>query len=84
MASRKELVEKRRQQLLNKGYPKGVINMALEWAQNSAAGMATYVHQIDASDDEDREAEKLTVKFLPRYLKDTEKYIQSFGFRPSR
>lgn len=82
MASRQQLVEKRRKELLKRGYTEGIVELSLEWAQNSASGMANYVLQYDLSDDNDNDAETMTVKFLPRYLKDTEKYIRSFGHLP--
>lgn len=84
MANRQQLIEKRRQELLKRGYSEGIVDKALDWAQNSAWGMARYVMSYDLSDDNDNSAEKLTIKILPRYLKDTEKYIQAFGYHPKQ
>lgn len=84
MANRQQLVDKRRKELLKRGYPPGIVDKSLEWAENSASGMASYVMRYDISGDNDDDAEKLTVKFLPRYLHDAEKYIHAFGIRPKR
>lgn len=84
MANRQQLIDKRRKDLLKRGYPEGIVDLSLDWALASASGMANYVLQYDLSDDNDNDAEKMTVQFLPRYLKDTEKYIRAFGHLPKR
>lgn len=84
MASSEQLIKKRRQELLKIGYPPGIIDISLDWAAASAEGMAKYVLQADLSDDNQKSQEELTVQFLPRYLKDAEKYIQRFGHKPKR
>ena len=82
MASRNELIKKRISELLKKGYPAGVVNLAMDWASGSAEGMANYVLKEGFSNNEDNDVEKLAVKFLPRYLKDSENWIKSFGHEP--
>lgn len=82
--NKQQLLDKRRKELLKKGYPSGIVELALEWAESSASGMASYVMQYDLSDDNDNDAEKMTVKFLPRYLKDSENYIKAFGHQPTQ
>ena len=61
-----ELIQQRREELLDQGYPPGVVNLALEWAEKSAEGTADYFQQPAAL-------------FLPRYLADTEKYLKGLG-----
>lgn len=82
MANRLELINKRKKELLKRGYPPGVVDLAMDWALNSASGMAAYVTEQDLSGDNDNDVEKTTVQFLPRYLKDCEKWIQAFGHQP--
>lgn len=84
MANRQQLISRRRKELLAKGYPPGIVELAMDWALSSASGMAAYVTEQDLSDDNDNDVEKTTVQFLPRYLKDCERYIQAFGHRPKR
>jgi len=81
--SRGQLITRRKKELLKKGYPPGIVDLAMDWALNSASGMAAYVTQQDLSDDNDNDVEKTTVLFLPRYLKDCENWIQAFGHRPT-
>lgn len=82
MANRKQLVDRRRGQLLKKGYPSGIVDLAMDWAQNCASGMASYILDEDLGGDNDKSVEQLTVQFLPRYLKDSERWIQAFGHKP--
>ena len=84
MASRQQLIRKRSKELLDKGYPPGIVNLAMEWAVGSAEGMAGYALNQGFSDDDNNDVEKLTVKFLPRYLKDSENWIKSFGHQPKQ
>lgn len=82
MAARKQLISDRRKELLARGYPKGVVDLAMNWALNSAEGMANYVLQEDLDDSENSDVEKMTTRFLPRYLRDSETWIKSFGHQP--
>ena len=83
MASRKELIEKRRKQLLSKGYPSGIVNLAMDWAVGSAEGMANYGLSLGNSDNPGEDLEVMANKFLPRYLKDCENWIKAFGHEPT-
>ena len=51
----------------------------MEWAVNSAEGMVNYFnkHDLDVEDDN-----AMVIKFLPRYLRDAENWIRSFGHEP--
>ena len=60
------LVEQRRQELLAKGYTPNQVQLALDWASNSAQGMADYIG-VDSG------------QFLPRYLKDAENWLRGIG-----
>lgn len=82
VASRKELIEKRRKVLLNKGYPPGIVNLAMDWAVGCAEGMATYASRSGNPEDSEEDLEALANQFLPTYLRDCEKWIQSFGHEP--
>ena len=84
MANRQLLINKRHKELLGRGYPSGIVELAMDWALNSAEGMARYFSQQGLSDDNDNDLDTLTIKFLPRYLKDSENWIQSFGHRPKQ
>lgn len=75
MASRKQLVSKRRKELLAKGYRPGIVNLALEWAVGSAEGMAAYVKRQGVNGD-------MTDQFLPQYLNDCEKWARSIVGEP--
>ena len=83
MASRKELLEKHRKQLLSKGYPPGIVNLAMDWAVGSAEGMANYGLSLGDSDNSGEDSTFMADKFLPRYLKDAEKWIRAFGHEPT-
>ena len=76
MASRKQLIERRRKELLAKGYAPGIVNLALEWAVGSADGMASYVKKqgLDGA---------LADQFLPQYLIDCEKWAKSIHGEPT-
>lgn len=65
--SKAELIDKRRQELLAKGYPPKMVNLSLEWALNTAKGMTDYVEGDETT----------TIKLLTKYLSDTEKWITS-------
>ncbi|MFH1486569.1 MAG: hypothetical protein ABIH46_10900 [Chloroflexota bacterium] len=82
MAARQQLISRRRKELMAKGYPNGIVDLAMSWALNSAEGMANYVLQQDIADSENSDVEKMTTRFLPRYLKDSENWIKSFGHQP--
>ena len=82
MASRKELIDKRRNVLLKKGYPPGIVGLAMEWAMGSAEGMANYVRQQGNPEDSEEDLEALADQFLPTYLRDCENWIKSFGHEP--
>jgi len=84
VANRQQLISRRRKELLGKGYPPGIVELAMSWATGSAEGVANYALQQEFSDDNDRDVEQLTVKFLPRYLKDSENWIKSFGHQPTQ
>ncbi len=71
MADPEELIEQRRAELLALGYRLGVVNLALEWAEQSAEGSGTYFMQP-------------AVLFLPRYLQDTEKYLKGLHLDTDR
>jgi len=76
MPSRKQLIERRRKELLVKGYRPGIVNLALEWAVGSAEGMASYVKKqgVDGA---------LADQFLPQYLIDCEKWAKSIIGEPA-
>lgn len=57
------------------GYRPGVVQIALDWAVNSAEAMAEYYsdgakNRVDPT------------QLLPRYLRDTEKYLNGLGLNP--
>jgi len=83
MASRKQLIEKRRKQLLSRGYPSGIVNLAMDWAVGTAEGMANYGLSLGNSDNPGEDLEGMANKFLPRYLKDAENWIRAFGHEPT-
>ena len=66
----RELIEQRRAELVAKGYRPGMVGLAIDWAVNSAEGMANYFGR-----DGDL---GLYEQFLPKYLKDAERWIRSF------
>ncbi|MBA7661784.1 hypothetical protein ES703_69804 [subsurface metagenome] len=76
MASRNQLIAKRRKELLAKGYRPGIVNLALEWAVGAAGGMAAYVKKQGADGD-------LTDQFLPQYLSDCEKWAKGIVGEPT-
>lgn len=84
MTSRNELIKKRRQELLEKGFRPGIVDLAMDWAWGSAEGMATYVRKHAISDNPGEQLEDLAVQFLPQYLNDAETYIRSFGHEPEK
>lgn len=84
MATRHELIEKRRKDLLKKGYPPGIIGLAIGWAVGSAEGMATYVRKSLPPEDPAEDLDTLADQFLPQYLKDAEKWIRAFGHEPKQ
>jgi len=83
MPSTRELIAKRRKELLAKGYPPGIVNLAMEWAQGSAQGMANYGLSLENSDNPGEDLETMANRFLPRYLKDAENWIKAFGYEPT-
>lgn len=82
MASRKELISKRRKELLEKGYPSGIVSKAMEWAVGTAQGMADYITKQTENDNPGGSLDSLANQFLPQYLNDAEKWIRSFGHEP--
>ncbi len=82
MASRTELISKRKKELLDKGYPRGIVNKAMEWSVGSAEGMARYINKNAEDDNPGNALDKLTNQFLPQYLTDAETWIRSFGHEP--
>jgi len=76
MASRKQLIEKRRKELLAKGYRPGIVELALEWAVGSAEGMAGYVKNQGIASD-------MSNQFLPQYLNDCEKWMKGIVGEPT-
>ncbi len=82
VAARQKLISDHSKELLARGYPNGIVEKAMSWALNSAEGMAKYVLQQDLVDSENSDVDKLTTRFLPRYLNDSEKWINSFGIQP--
>ncbi len=77
MASRKQLIDARRKELLAKGYQPGIVNLALEWAQGSAQGMSDYVQKMGGDGD-------LSDQFLPQYLQDCEKWAKGIVGEPAQ
>jgi hypothetical protein len=73
-------VDERRKELISMGYKPKVVDLALEWAIGSAEGMANYYTKTDLGGEEQQ---KMVLKMLPTYLKDCEKWMQSFGNQPS-
>lgn len=69
-------VEPRRQELLALGYRPGAVQIALDWAINSAESMARYY-----SDDGQHNVD--VAQLLPRYLTDTVKYLDGLGLNPA-
>ena len=76
MASRKQLIAQRSKELLAKGYHPGIVNLAIEWAQGSAQGMADYVSKQGGKD-------SLADQFLPQYLEDCEKWMKGIVGEPT-
>lgn len=77
MASRKQLIDRRRQELLAKGYRPGIVELSLEWAVGCAEGMSSYVNKAGSDDN-------LADKILPQYLTDCEKWIKSIVGEPQQ
>jgi hypothetical protein len=78
MPTKDELIRARRQELLALGYKPGIVELSLEWAVGNADGMAGYALKGDL-EDQRLSRETLTVRFLPQYLKDCEKWIIGIG-----
>jgi hypothetical protein len=76
-----QLIGARRKELLALGYKPGIVNLAMEWAMGCADGMAGYALKV-SDESEQVSRDNLVVTFLPRYLKDCEKWIQAFGHQP--
>ncbi len=72
MSAKNDLVSRKREELLKKGYGPNIVEVTLDWAVGCAEGMAKY-----SMADEDFEA--TVVKFLPRYLKDCDQYIKAMA-----
>lgn len=69
-------VEHRRQELQALGYRPGAVQIALDWATNSAEAMAQY-YNGDGTSSVD------PASLLPRYLEDTVKYLDGLGLKPA-
>lgn len=82
MASRDALIRNRKAELLKKGYPRGIVNKAMDWALGLAEGMARYVGENSGNDNPEVPLDKLADQFLPQYLRDAEKWIRGFGHEP--
>jgi len=76
MPTKDELLNKRKKELLALGYKQGIVDLAMQWAEGCAEGMANYA--LD-SDDRRSNRAQLVVQFLPPYLNDCEKWMRSFG-----
>ena len=81
MPSRNELIRKRREAFLAQGFKPSIVELAMEWASGCAEGMANYVTKQGEGDSG---LEELTVRFLPRYLDDSERWMRSFGHEPKK
>lgn len=77
MPNRKQMLSARRRELLDKGYPPGIVNKSLDWAVGCADGMASYAS-------EDGPSGRLANQFLAKYLDDAEKFILAFGHKPTK
>ena len=71
------MIAQRRDELLAKGYPGGVVSMAMTWARNSAEGMATYLTKNE------EHFKVLFIQFLETYLGEAEKYIRGLVGDPN-
>lgn len=81
MPTRNELIRKRKKELLSLGYKSGIVDLAMDWATGCAEGMVNYVTKAGL-EEEGNSHEELLVKFLPQYLKDSDKWMRSFGHEP--
>lgn len=79
MATKRELLDARKSELLARGYHAKLVDLALEWAVGSANGMVDYYLK---DSEEPGEREKLLVQILPRYLKDCETWMLAVGEPP--
>lgn len=79
---RSELIATKKKQLLALGYMPGIVDKAMVWAEGCADGMVQYVRQQDLNDGNPVSSTELANQFLPQYLADSEKWIQSFGHHP--
>jgi hypothetical protein len=79
---RSELISTRKKQLLALGYMPGIVEKAMVWAEGCADGMVEYAHRQNLGDDNPVNATELANQFLPQYLADSERWIQSFGHKP--
>ena len=80
MTKRDELTSKRSQELLAQGYIPAIVALAVDWAIGCAEGMANYVLKGEPLESDDFDS--LSLRFLPRYLKDCENWMRSFGHKP--
>jgi len=84
MASRDKLINKRKRELQAKGYPQGIVDLSMEWAVGSAEGTAKYARKVVGQDNPGEDFDSVVDQVLPQYLRDAEKWIQSFGHRPTK
>lgn len=81
MARRDGLIKKRKRELQAKGYPQGIVDLSMEWAVGSAEGAAKYARRVVGEDNPGEDFDTLVDGILPDYLRDAEKWIQSFGHK---
>ena len=75
MASKKQLLDAKRKELLAAGYKPGIVQLSLDWAVGCADGNAAYYQKQGVSND-------MSVELLPAFLNDCEKWIQSIAGKP--
>jgi hypothetical protein len=76
---RNELIAAKKKELLAFGYLPGIVDKAMIWAEQCAEGMIGYAHRQGFEGGDSSKKTELANEFLPQYLADCEKYIQSFG-----
>lgn len=70
-----DAIQRRREELLAKGYRPKMVELAIDWAINSAEGMASYFAGGSPAED-------LVAQMLPKYLEDAERWILSLQEQP--
>lgn len=79
---RDELISARKKELLALGYMPGIVDKAMIWAEQCAEGMIGYAQRQGFEGRNSSKKTELANQFLPQYLADCEKYIQSFDHHP--